>query len=98
MFTPRPNVDSAVVTVNLRKGGFEVKSAKTYRETVRCAFLSRRKTLENNIMNVFRLPRERAREVLSQADIAEGVRGETLTPEQLGALSDVLYSEGFVKE
>lgn len=98
MFTPRPNVDSAVVTVDLRQGGFEVKSAKAYRETVRCAFLSRRKTLENNLMNTFRLSRERAKEVLLRADIAEGVRGETLAPEQLGTLSDVLFSEGFVKE
>lgn len=98
MFTPRPNVDSAVVTVDLSKGGFEVKSAKAYRETVRCAFLSRRKTLENNLMNTFRLSRERAKEVLLRADIAEGVRGETLAPEQLGTLSDVLFSEGFVKE
>lgn len=94
MFTPRPNVDSAVVRMDFTKGGFEVKSQKAYRETVRCAFLSRRKTLENNLMNAFRLTRERAKEILSAAGIDAGARGETLSPETLGRLSDVLFERG----
>ncbi|MDE7296214.1 MAG: 16S rRNA (adenine(1518)-N(6)/adenine(1519)-N(6))-dimethyltransferase RsmA [Clostridia bacterium] len=89
-FHPRPQVDSAVVTVDFGEGGFEVKSPRAYRETVRCAFQSRRKTLENNLMNCFRLPRERARELLAKAGIQEGVRGETLTPQELANLSDIL--------
>ncbi len=93
LFTPRPNVDSAVVTVSFSEGGFEVISPKAYRETVRCAFLSRRKTLENNFINAFHLTRERAQEILSAAGIAHGVRGETLTPQELGALSDILCSQ-----
>lgn len=94
LFTPRPNVDSAVVKIDFTKGGFAVKSEKAYRETVRCAFLSRRKTLENNLLNGFHLPRERAKELLRAAGVTEGVRGETLSPEELGRLSDVLVSEG----
>lgn len=94
MFFPRPNVDSAVVCVDFLKGGFQVASPDAYRATVRCAFLSRRKTLENNLINTFRLERERARAILRAADIQEGVRGETLTPLQLAALSDVLVREG----
>lgn len=97
MFVPRPNVDSAVVKIDFTRGGFAVESAHAYRETVRCAFLSRRKTLENNLMNVFRLPRERAKNVLSAAGVEVGVRGETLTPVQLGILADVLFREGLVK-
>lgn len=97
LFYPRPNVDSAVVNVDFTKGGFAVLSAKAYRETVRCAFLSRRKTLENNLMNTFRLERETAREILRAAEIQEGVRGEVLTPPQLGALSDTLVRAGVIK-
>ncbi len=98
MFMPRPNVDSAVVKIDFTAGGFAVKSEKAYRETVRCAFLSRRKTLENNLIGVFRIPRERAKEMLRAADIAEGVRGETLSPPTLAKLSDVLLENGIVQE
>ncbi len=96
LFTPRPNVDSAIVKISFTEGGFAVKSEKAYRETVRCAFLNRRKTLENNLMNAFRIPRERAKELLAEAGIAEGVRGETLSPETLGVLSDLLAREGVI--
>lgn len=97
MFTPRPNVDSAVVKIDFTTGGFEVKSAHAYRETVRCAFLSRRKTLENNLVSVFRLTRQQAKEALARAGIAEGVRGETLSPQTLGTLSDILFESGYIK-
>ncbi len=91
MFTPRPNVDSAIVKIDFSQGGFSVKSEKTYRDTVRCAFLNRRKTLENNLMQSFRLSREQAQSILVALSIDEKARGETLTPEQLGALADKLY-------
>lgn len=97
LFTPRPNVDSAVVKIDFTQGGFAVASERAYRDTVRCAFLSRRKTLENNLMNTFRIPRERAKELLAAAEIAEGVRGETLSPLQLARLSDILYERGIVR-
>lgn len=91
-FHPRPQVDSAVVTVVFGEGGFEVKDARAFRETVRCAFGSRRKTLENNLMNYFRLPRERAKKLLEEAGVPEGVRGETLTPRELAKLSDIIFT------
>ena len=97
LFTPRPNVDSAVVKINFCSGGFAVESAGAYRETVRCAFLNRRKTLENNLMGSFRMGREAAKDVLASAEIPEGVRGETLSPEKLGRLSDILYRKGYSK-
>jgi len=96
MFLPRPNVDSAIVHVRFGEGGFAVKSPKAYRDTVRCAFLNRRKTMENNLMGSFRLSRERAAEILETAGIERGVRGETLSPKRLGMLSDLLFSEGII--
>ena len=53
LFYPRPNVDSAVVKITFERGRLPVRSEKMYRAAVRCAFLSRRKTLENNLGNVF---------------------------------------------
>lgn len=97
LFTPRPNVDSAVVKIDFQRGGFLVKSEKAFRETVRCAFLNRRKTLENNLMSGFRLTRESAKQILAAAQVEAGARGETLSPERLGALSDLLYERGMIK-
>ncbi len=93
LFTPRPNVYSAVVRIDFTKGGFAVKSEKAFRETVRCAFLNRRKTLENNLMRAFSLSREEAGELLAVLSVPQGARGETLSPDRLGALSDLLFEK-----
>ena len=90
LFMPRPNVDSAVVKIDFVRGRIKVKSEKAYRQTVKCAFLSRRKTLENNLVNFFKLDRESAKKILAEAGIDEKARGETLSPERLARLSDVL--------
>lgn len=91
MFRPRPKVDSAVVRIDFCGERLPVKDKKTYRETVRCAFLSRRKTLENNLVNAFSLTRDEAKTVLARAGVPEKARGETLSPERLARLSDVLF-------
>ncbi len=90
MFYPVPNVDSAVVQLNFIEGRIPVRDAKMYRAAVRAAFLSRRKTLENNLMQAFKLPRERAQAVLQEAGVPEKARGETLSPAQLAKLADLL--------
>ncbi len=90
LFYPRPNVDSAVVKIEFERGRLGEKSEKAYRQTVKCAFLNRRKTLENNLVNYFSLTRDQAKEVLREAGIDEKARGETLSPERFARLSDVL--------
>ncbi len=94
LFYPRPNVDSAVVKIDFERGRVEVKDEKAYRQTVKCAFLNRRKTLENNLVNFFKLTREDAKRVLAQAGVEEKARGETLSPWQLAKLTDVLIDSG----
>ena len=54
MFYPVPNVDSAVVKLTFEENRIPVQDAGMYRRTVRAAFLSRRKTLENNLMTARR--------------------------------------------
>ena len=97
LFYPRPNVDSAVVKIQFERGRVEVKDENAYRRTVKCAFLNRRKTLENNLVNFFKLTREQAKMVLAEGEIDEKARGETLSPQRLAKLSDVLLKHGFIK-
>ena len=98
LFYPRPNVDSAVVKITFERGRVAVKSEKAYRTTVKCAFLNRRKTLENNLVNFFGIPRDLAKEILSEAGVEEKARGETLSPQRLATLSDILLDKGVIKE
>lgn len=92
MFHPRPQVDSAVVRIDFEDGRLPVKDVATYRLTVRAAFLNRRKTLENNLMRSFNVSRETAQEILASAGVPDKARGETLSPERLASLSDIIFA------
>lgn len=98
LFFPRPNVDSAVVKIDFERGRIPVLDEKAYRQTVKCAFLNRRKTLENNLINSFGIGRDEAKSVLAAAEIDEKARGETLSPVRLARLSDVLTEKGIIKK
>ena len=74
-----------------------MKDEKAYRTTVKCAFLNRRKTLENNLVNFFSLSREEAKSILQEAGVEEKARGETLSPQRLAVLSDILLDHGVIK-
>ena len=89
-FTPSPNVDSAVVRIDLCPCRLQVDSADVYKKVVRAAFSSRRKTLENNLINGFSLSREKARELIAGCGLSDGVRGETLSPEQFACLANAV--------
>ena len=90
LFMPRPTVDSAVVRIDFQRGRIQVKDEKAYRQTVKCAFLNRRKTLENNLVNFFKVSRETAKKILAEAGVDEKARGETLSPQRLAILSDCI--------
>ena len=86
-FTPPPNVDSAIVKITIDKEKFNGVDLVKVRDVVRCAFSSRRKMLVNNLMNGYKIPREKAEKILTDAGIALTVRAENLTAEQFVALS-----------
>ena len=89
LFYPRPNVDSAVVKFTFGCG-IEVADSRKYKKVVHAAFSSRRKTLENNLVNCFKLTRARAQEILTECGIDLKARGETLSPRQFSMLSSKL--------
>lgn len=90
MFTPRPNVDSAVVKLTIEDGRLAVKDPLLYKKVVHAAFSSRRKTLENNLVNSFKLSRETAQKAIKDCGIDLKARGETLSPEKFAILADAL--------
>ncbi len=96
-FTPPPNVDSAVVKIVMEKDKFTGVDYDAVRDIVRCAFSSRRKMLINNIMNVYKLSRSDAEQILTSANIPLTVRGENLSAEDYVELSKVFIEKGIKK-
>lgn len=89
-FTPAPNVDSAVIKIDVEKDKFCGIDLTAVRETVKCAFSSRRKMLVNNLMNVYKLSREQAVNALESANIDLTARAENLSAQDYVNLTHVL--------
>ena len=89
-FYPVPNVDSAVVRIDINKSKYDLKSRKAFRDVVRCAFSSRRKTFANNLMNCFKLTREQAEDLLSSVGADVKARGETFATSDFVGLSNLM--------
>lgn len=89
-FTPVPNVDSAVVKINVDKNKNQGANLSKVRDVVKVAFSSRRKMLVNNLMNFYKLSRIDAENALSTAGIKLTARAEELTAEDFISLSKAL--------
>lgn len=89
-FTPSPEVDSAVVRIDIVENRLGAVDVDMYKKAVKAAFSARRKTLENNLVNNFPLTRGQSKAIIEECGIEEGARGETLSPEQFARLSEVL--------
>ena len=92
-FYPQPNVDSAVVRIDKFYEDRGVIDKKAYRDIVRIAFSSRRKTLVNNMMNYLKISREKAENILKESGIDISVRGETLSVGDFTRLANVCKKE-----
>lgn len=90
MFTPAPNVDSAVVKITFDRDKFKGVDYGLVREVVKIAFMNRRKMLVNNLMNGYKINREKAESVLNQVGIPLTARGETLTAQDFVNLSNAI--------
>jgi 16S rRNA (adenine1518-N6/adenine1519-N6)-dimethyltransferase len=93
-FSPRPSVDSAVVSLKVRtEPPFELSDKAYFFKVVKAAFGQRRKTLANALSNApyIGVSRERVYEILEKMGKDSMIRGETLKPEEFGLLSNLLY-------
>lgn len=92
-FYPRPLVDSSVLKFKVRRNPlYAVRDNDLFLKVVKCAFAKRRKTLFNNLRSsdVFLTGGDDIQETLNRLDIDGRRRGETLTVEEFGMLSDAI--------
>ncbi len=95
VFIPQPNVDSAVIRLTVREEpAVKVKDEEFFFQVTRASFAQRRKTILNNLTS--QLPngkqnKEQIVAALKEVGVDESRRGETLSIEEFGRLSDALY-------
>lgn len=92
-FIPRPNVGSAVIRLTRHEQPpVDVKNETHMFALIRASFNQRRKTLINGLTNAGNLnvTKEQIVQALEQMGLPATVRGEALTLEQFGELSNLL--------
>lgn len=85
-FLPAPEVDSAVIRLDVRPTPPVQTDEAAFFRVVKAAFGQRRKTLLNALSAGLGLPKEMLAPVLERCGIAQNARAEQLTLEQFGAL------------
>lgn len=92
VFIPRPNVDSAVIKLDVYdKPKVEVKDEKLMFKVVKSAFGQRRKTIVNALSGGYLdMSKDDIRVVLEKADIDPKKRGEVLSIEDFARISDTI--------
>lgn len=89
VFIPEPNVDSAVIQIELYdKPKFQAKNEALFFSFVRLCFSQRRKTLMNNLS--LKYPKDFSLKMLENLNIKPNVRSEELSVEQFVLMSDYI--------
>ncbi len=87
-FMPAPNVDSAVIRIDLNgEQRLDEESERFFFRVVKAGFSQRRKTLANSLASVMGIPKDRVYSALTGLGLPEAARIEQLDMEQLIALS-----------
>jgi 16S rRNA (adenine1518-N6/adenine1519-N6)-dimethyltransferase len=95
VFVPQPNVDSAVIRLTKRvQPAVTVKDEDFFFQITKSCFAQRRKTLLNNLTSQLPEGKQKKEDILAALNVC-GIepsrRGETLSLEEFGRLSDELY-------
>lgn len=91
-FMPSPNVDSAVIRLDIRQDApIAVSDEKFFFRMVKAAFSQRRKTASNGISAGTGIAKPDVISAIEAAGLPSTVRAESLTMEELGALCEELY-------
>lgn len=97
-FYPQPNVDSAVIRLDVRKTPpVSVRDERFFFALVRAAFGQRRKTAVNSISGGLGLPKPVVAEAFAHADIPPTARAEQLTMKNFAELADLLAANESMK-
>lgn len=89
-FFPSPNVDSAVVKIDINRNKYNIEDMNGFKKLVRTAFSMKRKTLANNLIKGYGFSREDCEKILVEADIDLNARGENLSAEDYIRLTTIL--------
>jgi len=93
-FMPQPNVDSAVIRLDVRKEpAIQINSEKNFFALVKAAFCQRRKTVLNSVSAGLSFDKEQIAAALNNVGIVSNSRAEQLTMEQFAAFSNELFSD-----
>lgn len=93
-FIPEPEVTSKVIKLNIRKKpDINVKSTKIMFRIIKCAFMQRRKTLLNALVNtkVF-LNKEEGTKILKELNLDINIRAEKLTLEDYAKITNLVLN------
>lgn len=89
-FYPRPKVDSALVKLNVREEPkLKLSDYKHFRKTIKAAFSQRRKNIKNCLLSGG-FSKETIQKALEALEISENTRGEIISIEDFGKLSEEL--------
>ncbi len=90
-FIPAPNVDSAVIKLEVLKNPkVKVLDEELFFKVVKFAFLQKRKTLINSISSSGLVSKEFLEKMLNDLNIDLRIRAEQLTLEEFGKISDYI--------
>lgn len=95
-FMPAPKVDSAVIRLDiLDKPEVEAVNEKVFFKVVKSAFAQRRKTILNSLSAGFSISKSDMAEILEKSNVAENLRAEQLSMQQIADISNniALFSE-----
>ena len=90
MFFPSPNVDSAVVRIDIDRTKLDGENAPLWDKLVRSSFAMRRKTLANNLSVAFQIDKQEAGKLIEEAGFSPMVRGEALSLDDYKKLTKTL--------
>lgn len=90
MFFPSPNVDSAVVRIDIDRTKLDGENAPLLHKLVRSSFAMRRKTLANNLSVAFQIDKQEAGKLIEEAGFSPMARGEALSLDDYKKLTKTL--------
>lgn len=90
MFFPAPNVDSAVVRIDIDRAKLDGENVALLHKLVRSSFAMRRKTLANNLSVAFQIDKQEAGKIIEEAGFSPMVRGEALSLDDYKKLAKTL--------
>lgn len=92
-FIPQPEVHSTIIRLDiLKEPSVRVDDKDLYFKLVRASFGQRRKTLVNGLANsgFLRMDKEQIRQIIESMGLKDNIRGEVLSVQQFGELSNLL--------